>query len=144
MVGATTRDLVTRRIPAGSSLWVVTFITLFVSALGGALLGTTETWLPLANQNLLILAAAALFLTMGQFIIVIAMNSGEISVVSSFRYISMPIALTYGFLIWNEVPDTFTWVGICLILCSGIYMISRERKVAKAAKKARASQQTAD
>ncbi|PLW76771.1 DMT family transporter [Cohaesibacter celericrescens] len=136
VVGASTRDLVTRRIPSGTSLWVVTLTTLFISAIGGGLLGVTETWQPVSNQNLIILFAAAFFLTMGQFAVVIAMNSGEISVVSSFRYISMPIALTYGYLLWGDIPDTLTWVGICLILSAGIYTIFRERKVSRLRKQA--------
>ena len=131
VVFASARDLITRRIPKGSSLWVITFATMSVSTIGGALLGATEDWLPVTNINYVYLAGAALFMTLAQYFIVIAMNNGEVSVVSSFRYIAMPFSLAYGFLIWSEVPDTLTWLGISLILGSGIYTIFRERKVAR-------------
>ncbi|WP_316859670.1 DMT family transporter [uncultured Cohaesibacter sp.] len=136
---AAARDLVTRQIPKGSSLWIVTLATMIVSTLGGGVMTLAEgwfsgfdtAWLAPNSKNLLFLLAAGSFLTLGQYFIAIAMQNGEVSVVSSFRYISMPIALTYGYLIWGEVPDALTWFGILLILASGIYTIFRERKVAR-------------
>ena len=68
------------------------------------------------------------------------MNNGEISVVSSFRYSSMPIALTYGFLIWGDIPDGLTWLGILLILSAGLYTIFREHKVIRERKRAQIEQ----
>nr|WP_321457516.1 DMT family transporter [uncultured Cohaesibacter sp.] len=137
VIFAAARDLVTRKIRSDISLWVVTLTTMVVSTIGGGILSLVQVsvtgdqgWLPLSSQNLLFLAGAALFLTLGQFYVSIAMQNGEVSVVSSFRYVSMPIALIYGYLIWHEVPDMLTWFGIFLILVSGIYTIYRERKVA--------------
>ena len=137
VIMASFRDLIARRIPTSSSLWVVTFTTMTFSGLGGAILGTSENWLAIEGSSFLLLAGAALFLTLGQYSIVIAMNNGEVSVVSSFRYISMPIALAYGFFLWHEVPDSLTWVGISLILSSGIYTIFRERQVVRMEKSRR-------
>lgn len=136
VVGASARDLITRRIPIGAPLWGVTFITMLFSTLGGGLLGITEEWVPVSNANWALLAMAALCLTLAQYAIVIAMNNGEVSVVSSFRYISMPISLIYGYLFYSEVPDWQTWVGIILILSAGIYTIFRERTVARMRKEA--------
>lgn len=131
MLGASSRDLFSRKIPADHSLWVVTFTTMTVASIGGGLYGISEPWLPVQFDSFLFLTGSALFMTAAQYFMVIAMSNGEISVVSSFRYITMPIALIYGFLLWGEVPDSLTLAGIALILGSGIYTIYRERKVAR-------------
>ncbi len=138
VVGATARDLITRRIPVGAPLWGVTFVTMLMSTIGGGLLNLTESWEPISTANMLMLALAAVFLTIGQYAIVIAMNNGEISVVSSFRYISMPISLFYGYIFYKDIPDLQTWIGISLILLTGIYTVFRERTVARMRRKAEA------
>lgn len=125
------RDLVTRRIPKGSSLWIITLTTMTISTIAGVGVSLTETWQPVSWQNYLLLAGAALCLTAGQYFLVIAMNNGEISVVSSFRYISIVISLSYGYILWGDVPDPLTWFGIALILAAGIYTIFRERQIVK-------------
>ncbi len=137
MLLASTRDLITRRIPAGSSLWMVTLSTLAITACAGGVLGLSETWISLSNLQLFYLAASAVFLIGGHSLLVIAMNNGEMSVVSSFRYISIVIALVYGFVLWGDVPDPLTWLGISLILAAGLYTIVRERKRALERKKAK-------
>ncbi|WP_119308624.1 DMT family transporter [Cohaesibacter haloalkalitolerans] len=138
VIFAAARDLITRQIKPEISLWVVTLTTMIVSTIGGGILALfqmyfsgDEGWMQPTTINLVYIAGAALFLTLGQYYVSIAMQNGEVSVVSSFRYVSMPIALVYGYLIWGEVPDSLTWFGIVLILASGIYTIFRERKVAR-------------
>ncbi|SNY93028.1 Permease of the drug/metabolite transporter (DMT) superfamily [Cohaesibacter sp. ES.047] len=131
VAAASTRDLIARKIPSGSSLWVVTMTTMTFSCLAGAVLGTSEGWVPVGTSPLIVLSAAAIFLTLGQFLVVIAMTHGEVSVVSSFRYISMPISLFYGYMIWGHIPDALTWLGIILILSAGIYTMYRERQIQK-------------
>ncbi|TLP43350.1 DMT family transporter [Cohaesibacter sp. CAU 1516] len=140
VIGATARDVITRRIPVGAPLWGVTFITMLMSTIGGGLLNLTESWEPVSTISMLMLALAAVFLTLGQYAIVIAMNNGEISVVSSFRYISMPISLFYGYVFYSDIPDLQTWFGIALILASGIYTIFRERTVSRMRRQAKATE----
>lgn len=137
MLLASARDLITRRIPAGSSLWMVTLSTLSITTLAGGILGTSESWISLTGLQFFYLAASAIFLVGGHSLLVIAMNNGEMSVVSSFRYISILFALAYGYLLWGDLPDILTWFGISLVLLAGLYTIVRERKRALERKKAR-------
>lgn len=131
---ASGRDLVTRSIPKGFSIWIITLMTMTISTIAGMGFGLTEDWAPISLQNYLLLAGAAFCLTVGQYFLVIAMNNGEISVVSSFRYIAILISLMYGYLLWGDIPDPLTWFGIILILGSGIYSIFRERQLAMKAR----------
>ncbi|MFM2444588.1 MAG: hypothetical protein RJB09_1774, partial [Pseudomonadota bacterium] len=48
------------------------------------------------------------------------------SVVSPLRYIGVPVAIFFGFIVWGHVPDAFALVGIALIVGSGLYTMRRE------------------
>lgn len=130
MLLASARDLVTRKMPAGISVWVVTTVTTIMVGLVGAVWGLTEEWVPLTTTSTLYLVGAAIVLLFGHFFIVIAMRNGDMSVVSSFRYSSILLAILLGYFIWGDIPDLMTWLGIGLILASGLYTIFRERRLA--------------
>jgi len=48
------------------------------------------------------------------------------SVVTPFEYSSLPWAILFGFLLWGDLPDAWTWAGLALIVGSGIYVVRRE------------------
>ena len=131
------RDLSTRFLPPNPAIWVVTLTTMAYSTLGGFAMGLFEDWKVPQTETILYLAGASAFLTAGHFLVVVAMKSGDMAVVTSFRYVNIIVALIYGYLLWGEVPDIWTWLGIGLILAAGLYTISRERRLARAARAAR-------
>ncbi|MCV6577505.1 MAG: DMT family transporter [Cohaesibacter sp.] len=134
MLLAAARDLLTRSIPEGTSLWVVTSTTLFFVTVAGGVMGMQETWVAISTPHLSYLMLSALCLVFGHFFLVIAMRNGDVAVVSSFRYSSILIALAYGYFIWGDIPDFLTQIGIGLVLASGLYTIYRERLRAREAK----------
>ncbi|PLW76772.1 DMT family transporter [Cohaesibacter celericrescens] len=131
VVFAAVREVITRNIPASYSTWIVTLGTMIGSSVAGILMGVTETWGAIETENLLYLAGSAIFFIIGHYFLVIGMSHGEISVVSSFRYSSIFIALIYGYVIWSDIPDAITWLGIALIMMAGLYTIYRQRKIAR-------------
>jgi len=46
-----------------------------------------------------------------------------------FEYVALPWATLWGWLIWHELPDVATLVGILLVVGSGLYVLRRERTV---------------
>ncbi len=48
------------------------------------------------------------------------------SVVTPFEYSNLPWAVLLGYLLWGDLPDLWTWVGVALIIGSGIYIVQRE------------------
>ena len=48
------------------------------------------------------------------------------SVVAPFEFISMPLAVLWGIAVWDEVPPMTTFIGIVIIIGSGIYVLHRE------------------
>jgi S-adenosylmethionine uptake transporter len=50
------------------------------------------------------------------------------SVVAPFEYLSLPINVMWGFVIWQEIPTLMTVAGAFLTLFSGMYILYRERR----------------
>ena len=56
-----------------------------------------------------------------------AYSVAEASVIAPFEYLSLPINIMWGFLIWQEVPTLMTLLGALLTLSSGLFIFYRER-----------------
>ena len=62
----------------------------------------------------------------GGFFISQAYRISEAAVVAPFEYIALPIAIFWGVIVFGEFPDKTTFIGIALILGSGLYIVWRE------------------
>lgn len=58
-----------------------------------------------------------------------AMRTGEVSVVTPFRYTRLVFALILGALVFGERPDGPTLIGSAIIVAAGVYTLLRSRKV---------------
>ena len=56
-----------------------------------------------------------------------AYSLAQASVIAPFEYVSLPINIFWGFLIWHEIPTWMTLAGASLTLFSGMYVLYRER-----------------
>ncbi|MBT9372440.1 DMT family transporter [Rhizobium sp. CSW-27] len=123
------RDLTTRRLPAAlPTLLVSLFAALTNTLFGAALIVPFGGWSPVSGAALMHLAVAAVLLLAGYQTIVIAMRSGEISVVAPFRYTSLIFSLSLGFYFFGERPDAYMAIGASLIVASGLYAFYREKR----------------
>lgn len=64
---------------------------------------------------------------LGHFCLIKAMTAAPASVVAPFSYSSLIWATIFGFVIWGDWPDLWTWAGAALIVGSGLYIFHRER-----------------
>ena len=55
-----------------------------------------------------------------------AYRSARASVVAPFEYVALPLGLLWGWLFWRDFPDAWAFLGIGLIIGSGIYVVYRE------------------
>lgn len=60
-----------------------------------------------------------------------AYRMADAATVAPFEYIGLPLAVIWGFAIFGDLPTWEVWVGIALILASGLFVFFRERKKAK-------------
>ena len=80
------------------------------------------------------LAASAVALLAGQYWLIAAMRIGEIAVVAPFRYSLIVWAVASGYIVWGELPDFASWLGIAIVSLAGLYTFLREQHLARLAK----------
>ena len=64
--------------------------------------------------------------TAGIFCLVSAYRIGSPSANAPFEYILLIYALISGYILFNEIPDIYSLIGMTLIIMSGIYVFVRE------------------
>jgi drug/metabolite transporter (DMT)-like permease len=57
-----------------------------------------------------------------------AYSVAQASVIAPFEYVSLPINVMWGFVIWQETPTLMTVAGAFLTLSSGLYILYREQR----------------
>ena len=62
----------------------------------------------------------------GGFFISEAYRIAEAAYVAPFEYVALPISILWGIMVFSEWPMPPVWIGIFLILSSGLFMIWRE------------------
>ena len=58
------------------------------------------------------------------------MRVGDVSFVAPFRYTAMIWAILLGLLVFGDIPDQWTSLGMAVIAGAGLYTWLRERRVA--------------
>jgi drug/metabolite transporter (DMT)-like permease len=136
---AATRDLATRKITqATPSLLIIAVSTTFIM-LSGLAHAPFETWIVPTWPALLRFAAAALFMLSAQFCVVTSIRTGDMSAVVPFRYSAILWSLLLSYLVWNDVPDRWTMLGIAIIASAGLYVFFREQTLRRRASAERAA-----
>lgn len=129
MAGFAGRDLATRAAPpalSNAQLGVTGFIMLALSGViilavsGGALFPDTLT--------LLLVAGAALFGISAYAALTTAMRTGEVGVVTPFRYTRLLFAMALGVTVFGERPDAATLLGAAVIVGCGIILLAQTRR----------------
>ncbi|MEP5633656.1 MAG: DMT family transporter [Tateyamaria sp.] len=60
-----------------------------------------------------------------------AYRLADAATVAPFEYIGLPLAVLWGFVVFGELPVAEVWIGIALILGSGLFVFLRERHKAR-------------
>lgn len=122
------RDLLTRKIPAGTPSILVTLVTATVVWAMAAVLLAFQGWQPMQWRDVGLLCVASVFLSMGYHAAIAATRHAEISVVAPFRYVGLLWALVIGFVVWGDVPNALAIAGIALLIGAGLFMIRQQRR----------------
>ncbi|MCX2723860.1 DMT family transporter [Roseibium salinum] len=118
-------DLLTIQFSAGLSATLMLAGALFIGNLVG--LEGVEFTLPSGPQSGL-LALIGLISFAGHGLVVSAFQRGSASLLAPLQYMEIVSATLFGYLVFSDFPDGPTWVGISLIIGSGLYITHRERK----------------
>lgn len=84
---------------------------------------TTALWM---------LGAFGLLATVNHLILVQAFRRAPASVLAPIQYLEIVTGVVLGWIIWDYIPNALKWLGIGIIVASGLYIIWRERQTARA------------
>lgn len=98
----------------------------FDTGAGESLTFLTRAWVWPTPDLWLFLLLTGLGSALGGFLISQAYRLCEAAMVAPLEYVAMPMAILWGLLVFGEFPGLISWVGMALILGSGLLMIWRE------------------
>ena len=76
-----------------------------------------------------LLACLGLIATIGHLLVVHAFRRAPVSVLAPFQYVEIIGATVLGLVFFNDFPDMITWLGVSIIVGSGIYIFHREARL---------------
>ena len=79
----------------------------------------------------LTLGGVGLMGALTQVLLTTALRYGPVSLVVPMDYSSLLWATLFGWLLFGTLPVAATWIGAALVIASGLYIVWRERRVAR-------------
>jgi drug/metabolite transporter (DMT)-like permease len=105
--------------------------TNFYSNLVGAVLVSIVVpfvWTPQSDPTIIILMCAmGLFSGLGHYLLIVGHRLAPASVLAPFIYTEIVWMIGLGYLIFGDVPNSWTLGGAAIVTVSGLYLLYRER-----------------
>lgn len=84
-------------------------------------------WTTPNPTDLLLMVSCGIIAAAGLTLLSQAYRSAKASTVAPFEYTVILLSVAYGWFIWAEWPDPVSWIGIIVVIGSGLYVLYRER-----------------
>jgi len=112
-----------------------TATTVAYTALVGSLLLTVPlpfVWqTPASGLELTLCVSIAAMAGVAEVLVIKALEIALAVVVAPVQYTLIIWGTIYGFLVFGQLPDLWTWVGTAIIVVTGLYMLRREQLAAR-------------
>jgi drug/metabolite transporter (DMT)-like permease len=119
------QQLLTRRLGTARERAQTTLIwTLAI----GALISTpvaAVTWEPLGVRGWVLMLALGSVFAVSQLLYIRSLAYAQVSVLAPFNYVQIVSAALIGLVVFGDVPDRWTLVGIAMIIAAGVYIVRR-------------------
>lgn len=107
-------------------------VTLFYTSLLGVValsLYTPWHWQTPEPLHFAFMAAMGGIAAGGHYLLIKSFDYAEASLLAPFGYGEIVMATVVGYIGFGDFPDAVTWLGIVVIIASGVYIAVREHKV---------------
>ncbi len=107
-------------------------LTLFLTGVVGATLGSFMmplTWVYPSLNEWLIMFLIGLFASIGHFLLILSLKFADASKLAPFGYFEILPNMLIGFYFFNHLPDNFDFLGLIIIVLSGLYIFKSERNI---------------
>ena len=82
---------------------------------------------PGTGREIGLLIAMAVAAALAETLVIMALDAAQAVVVAPVQYSLLIWGTLYGFFVFGQLPDGWTWLGALIIVGSGIYTLNRER-----------------
>jgi drug/metabolite transporter (DMT)-like permease len=106
---------------------LVLYFTLFLSI--GAGLLALPGWRAMLWSDLPMIVGVGVLGSVAQHLITDAFRNAPASVVAPFEYTALLWGVLLDLVVWDVLPGVITLVGGAVVICAGLYLIARERRV---------------
>lgn len=86
---------------------------------------------PQMGLEMVLLVSIALMAAVAEVLVIKALETAQAVVVAPVQYSLLIWGTFYGWMVFGQLPDMWTWVGALIIVATGIYTLNRERLAAK-------------
>ncbi|MEK9722558.1 MAG: DMT family transporter [Rhodospirillaceae bacterium] len=120
------RDLLTRGLSAQeSSVSLLATTSLGVVVAGGVV--APFVWTSVKPIDWAWFALGGLLIGAAHFMMIETYRYGQAALVAPFKYSGVIWAALFGYLIWGDVPEPGTVLGVSIVVAAGLYILHRER-----------------
>lgn len=82
---------------------------------------------PSSSFEIAILISMAVLAGVAECLVIKALEVAQAVVVAPLQYSLLLWGTIYGYLVFSDLPDFWTWVGALIIVATGLYTLNRER-----------------
>lgn len=119
-----------RRMGTTESAATITFyLSVFITLVSLVLIATLG-WVTPTPADFLAMAMIGLIGGTAQLFLTQSLRLGEAAMVSPLRYTSIIWAVLFGYVFWDALPDAMVVAGLAIVICSGLYILHRETRLA--------------
>ena len=123
--------LLTRHIARHDPPMVTLFYSMFAGTFIGAPIAYVNWVTPPDALAWLLLASLGILGGLGHWLFIHAYRLAPASAVAPFLYLQLFSMVSFGFLVFGDLPDVWTLAGAAIVSASGLYLFHREHVTAK-------------
>ena len=110
-----------------SNTTIVLYYTIISTLVTGAVV--PFYWVTPGLIDFLLLATVGVLGGLGQLVLTAAYRRAEASILAPFDYTAMVWAVLFGLFVWGELPAPNIWLGVAIVIATGVYIIYREAEL---------------
>jgi drug/metabolite transporter (DMT)-like permease len=116
---------------AGESVWLIAFYFSLVSGLGGLLTIPFGVWKMPSTYDFILLILIGLLGGIANLLLTQSYKLAEVTLTTPLKYLSLVIAIIFGFYFFEEIPSIYTLSGAALIVVSSAIIFIRGSQLKK-------------
>ena len=104
-------------------------LTLLLTGVVGAIIGSLivpSIWVQPSIQEWYMMFAIGFFASIGHLFLILSLKYADASKLAPFGYFEIITNIIIGYFYFNHFPDLWTFLGLSIIILSGIYIFRRE------------------